>query len=351
LFLRFLLEVRKYIKFIFLILLTVIILWWFGKGLDRELVWGKVKAANWILICLAITLVSSTYLIRAYRWRTFLSPLTPVSLRETFAATTIGFSAVFLVGRAGEILRPTYLTLSDQRVKPASSFITIMIERIYDMTAVILLFSLNLLWFNPSADPTMLTQIRRTGAIMLTGALLGIISLIFYKKHFLKITTWLNKKVVNKNNLVGRIGRLVEHLLIQLAEALSVLVDKRELLITIGWSALLWGAIALANWLVLRAFGLNFGIGETIFVLGGALVGSLLPTPGGGAGGFHAATAEVLKLLGVHKDQAGAAVIILHLVVFAPALIFGIYYFFQSKVDFANLRDLVTGQTHEEVKE
>ena len=74
---------------------------------------------------------------------------------------------------------------------------------------------------------------------------------------------------------------------------------------------------------MLRAFGLNFGLTETIFVLGWSLVGSLVPTPGGAAGAFHAATAAGLIFLGVERETAAAISIVMHVVDFGPAVVFG----------------------------
>jgi hypothetical protein len=65
------------------------------------------------------------------------------AVSDLFAATTIGFSAVFLVGRAGEFVRPVVLPMRDPRVRPSASLVTILVERIYDMTAVALMFAIN----------------------------------------------------------------------------------------------------------------------------------------------------------------------------------------------------------------
>ena len=124
----------------------------------------------------------------------------------------------------------------------------------------------------------------------------------------------------------------------QLAQALRVLVNVRELAETIGWTFLLWFSIAAANLLVLRAFDLDVGFTETIFVLGWSLVGSLVPTPGGAAGAFHAATATGLLFLGVRKETAAALSIVLHLVDFGPALLFGVFYVIRGDLTWAKLR-------------
>ena len=125
-----------------------------------------------------------------------------------------------------------------------------------------------------------------------------------------------------------------------------MLTDARELLIVIGWTALLWTIIAAANFLVLRAFQLPFGVSETLFVLGWALVGSLVPTPGGAAGAFHLVTAAGLAFLGVAEAKAKSVSIVLHLVLFAPAFFFGLYYFLRSDVSLARLRELAAAEAN-----
>ena len=128
----------------------------------------------------------------------------------------------------------------------------------------------------------------------------------------------------------------------QVLAALSVLSDVRQLAISIGWTLLLWLSVALGNLLVCRAFGLQFGMSQVIFVLGWSMVGSAVPTPGGAAGAFHAATGAALVLLGVGRDQAAAVAIILHLVDFAPAALFGLFYFLRGDINIARLRALTT---------
>jgi uncharacterized protein (TIRG00374 family) len=341
---------RRYLKFIILTLVAAAVLWWFGRGLD----WASVRAAigksDWRLIALAVLIVWTTYFVRALRWRALLAPLTEASLRELFAATTVGFSAVFLIGRAGEVVRPTFLPLRDRRVRPAAAFVTIGVERIYDMVAVVVLFAVNLIWFRApnGGDATAYTRVREAGIILLVAAAVGIFALVVFKRYSRQVIDWCEARFARAPRLLKRAGGLLTHLLEQVAGALSVLVSARSLALTVGLTALLWGIIAVANWLVLRAFGLPFGVTETLFVLGWALVGSLVPTPGGAAGAFHAATAAGLIFLGVAREEAAAISIVLHLVVFAPAVVFGLYYFLQSDVSLERLRSLAASDPQEE---
>ena len=78
-------------------------------------------------------------------WRRCRQP----SLNNLFIATTVGFGAVFLFGRTGEVVRPVVLPMRDPKIRPSASFVTIMVERIYDLLAVVVLFAANLLWIKP----------------------------------------------------------------------------------------------------------------------------------------------------------------------------------------------------------
>jgi uncharacterized protein (TIRG00374 family) len=338
---------RKHLKFFILLLLAVLILWWFGRSMDLD--WAKVgrslTTADWRLLVIAVAAVSVTYLLRAYRWRTLLAPLTEAGLRPLFASTTIGFGAVFLFGRAGEVVRPVVLPLYDRRVRPAGSFVTIMVERLCDIVAVVVLFALNLLWFPaPAGQETQLAHVRTAGLILLIVAIVGVGSLIWFERRSEGAIRWLDSRFKRWRFVPNRLGRALTHLLEQLAGALKILADPRELAITLGWTIIIWLFNIAANWLVILAFGLPFGLKETIFVMGWSLVGSLVPTPGGAAGAFHAATAAGLIFLGRPPNEAAAVSILLHLVAFAPAVVWGLYYFLRGDVSFKRLQRLTTSE-------
>jgi uncharacterized protein (TIRG00374 family) len=339
---------RKHLRFILFALLAILILWWFGRSLNWTEVKRSVEAADGRLLIAAILAVCVTYWLRARRWQALLAPLATASMRELFVATTVGFSAVFLFGRGGEIVRPIVLPLRERRVRPAASFVTIGIERIYDVAAVIVLVAVNLLLFHPPTNRTAeFAHARFAGLLLLLGCVLGIGALVLFRFNSATVIGWLHERLAGRRFVPERFERGLTNLLEQLALALGVLTNLRELFVTVGWTCALWFAITLANLLVLRAFGLEFGVGETVFVMGWALVGSLVPTPGGAAGAYHGATAAALLMLGVGKNQAAATVLILHPIVFAPALIFGLYYFMRGDINIGRLRQLVSsGEAH-----
>ena len=343
---------RKYLEFAALLLLAVAIIWWFGRKLDWRQVKLSLQGSDWRLIALGAVVVLAGYLWRAIRWQAFLAPLTKASLREVWVATTVGFGAVLMIGRAAEIVRPVVLPMRDKRVRPAASFVTIMIERVYDTMTVVSIFALNLLWLKPATGSA--EDLSRTRAIGLLLVILlagGIVVLICFKRRSQRVLVWLDSKIGERGRTAARLKRALLSTLEQLATALSVLSDVRQLAISLAWTLLLWFSVALGNLLVCRAFGLPFGISHILFVLGWSMVGSVVPTPGGGAGAFHAATGAALVVLGAQREQAAAVAIILHLVDFAPAAIFGLFYFLRGEINVAALRSLISAEAVEHAVE
>ena len=334
---------RKYIEFAALCLLAAALLWWFGRNLDWIEVRQALSTADPLLLVIAILIICLAYLVRAFRWGTLLKPLGAARLADLFVATTIGFSAVFLIGRAGEVVRPVVLPMRDPRVRPGAALVTILIERIYDFVAVALVFALNLIWFKPPlALEVSFSRVRLVGLGLLGATVVGIAFLIWFRKNSTKLLDVLNRLFARWSFFPQRLAKAIASILEQLSSALRVLVNARELAETVGWTALLWLGIASANLLVLRAFHLDVGMAETIFVLGWSLLGSLVPTPGGAAGAFHAATAAGLLFLGVRKETAAALSIVLHLVDFGPAVLFGLFYFIRGDLSISRLRTLIS---------
>jgi uncharacterized protein (TIRG00374 family) len=301
---------------------------------------------------MAVLVICLSYLFRALRWGAFLKPLCPAQLSDLFAATAIGFGSLFLIGRAGEVVRPVVLPMRDPRVRPSASFVTIMVERVYDMMAVVLMFSANLLWFKPTTTlGGDFAKVRAVGVGLLIVTLLGVVILTWFRKKSTTVLAFAHRLLDRWHFIPKRLSKLIIGLLEQLAQALRVLVNARELAETITWTMLLWGAITLANLIVIRAFGIPFGLSETIFVLGWALVGSLVPTPGGAAGAFHAATAAGLLFLGIDRELAAAVSILMHAVDFGPALLFGLFYTIKGDLNFSRLRALTSSEAVEHVVE
>ncbi len=339
---------RKYLKFIILLLVAIFIFWFFGRNLDWQQVSRSLQEAQAFYIILAVFGISLGYFLRAVRWKVLLSPITETSLKELFATTTVGFAAVFFIGRMGEIVRPMWLPMRDKRVRPSAALVTLGVERIFDLAALSSFFALNLLWLeSPPGREREFENVKIFGILMLVGIVFGFIGLFVYQKYAETIIGWFENRS-DKFFISGKIKRIVISILKQLATALQILRDWRETLKVTFWTLTLWLAIALPTWFVLKAFDLPLDFSHSLFIMGFATVSSVIPTPGGAAGAFHAATAGGLIFLmgdaaGV-KERAAAVAIVMHLVYFAPALFFGLYYFFHGDISIKRIKRLLSSE-------
>lgn len=327
---------RKRLQIVVGALLGIGLIWLFVRDLDGQAALQTIRGANWPLLGAACLLTMSTYFIRAVRWRALLEPVSPgVRLINLFNVTTLGFLAVFLVGRTGEIVRPVALS-SKEHVRPSASLATILMERVFDMVTVVAFFGVDLLVFKPPlADAETISQIRTAGVLLMGVAVGSIFGLLMLHRHRVGAVDFLDRVL---EPLGRRVRKGVTSLVTHFAEALSILHDKRELLVVSAWSVLLWTVCAITNLLIFKAFGLNLTIGAAIFVLGFGLVGSLVPTPGGAAGAFHVATAGGLILLGVLENDAKSIAIVLHLIVFGSALPLGVLTLLKGGYSLSRLR-------------
>ncbi len=323
-------------------LFAVFLLWIFGRNLDWSQVGQSLRTADPIYLAIAVFIVCIGYLLRAVRWKVLLAPITETSLKELFATTTVGFAAIFLVGRAGEIVRPMWLPLRDKRVRPSAALVTIGLERVFDLVSLVGFFSFSLIWFRARAgQEAQYASIKLVGNLMLAGAIGFVVSLIIYHWRSEAIIRWATR-VTKRRFIPARVRSIVLSLMRQLAVSLSILRSGREILMVSIWTIALWFAISLPTFFVLNAFGLPLTFVDSIFVMGVASMGSLVPTPGGAAGAFHAATAGSLILIGVEPPVAAAVSILMHLIYFAPAVIFGLYYFLHGDISIERFRSLLS---------
>ncbi|HWP44925.1 MAG TPA: lysylphosphatidylglycerol synthase transmembrane domain-containing protein [Blastocatellia bacterium] len=342
---------KSRLKTISSILVGGLFVFWFARQLDWVEVWGEVGKASWHQLGMALSLLIGTYFVRVLRWRALLAPLADCSFGSLFRATVVGYSALFILGRAGElIVRPAVLSVKD-RVHPSASYATVMIERVFDMVMVVLFFAVNLVFFEyiPRDAEAMRLYgwIKGIGALLLAVAMAGVYGLSLFQRRRAGALAYLDRRT---GRLPRPLGRALMSLLRHIGEGLSVLRDARGLAATLSCTALLWLMVALAHLLVVRAFGVPYEdvpFTGAVFVMGLTMLGSVVPTPGGATGPFHTAAAGALIFLGVAGAKAASVAIILHLVIFAPATLFGLYYMLKDGLSLEGLRRIGERQVEE----
>jgi uncharacterized protein (TIRG00374 family) len=336
--------VSKNLKSVLILAIGLGLAWWFISRLDLETVGAHLRNARIWPLLLAALLINLTMFARSLRWQALLSPIRATKLSNLFAATSVGFGAIFVIGRAGEIIRPAVLSLRE-RIKPTATFATILIERLFDTTAVVSLFAANLLFFKLPPDQSntnALDAIRSVGLALLISVAVGIALLVLLR---LKAAAAIEGLKRRGDWLPKKLSYPLLNFISHLADGLSVLLNLRALAVTIFFTACVWALVSAATWLTLFAFGLNFPISHTIFVLGFGLVGSVAPTPGGSAGAFHAAAAKGLEFLGLDPNLAASIAIVYHLIAFGPPFVIGLFYLIRDDISLGQLREMIASET------
>lgn len=320
-------------------LLAVAVFAWFLSHANLAEVWAQVQRARVDLLLASFGAVVLTYVIRAWRWRYLLKPIGPTRFRTAFRTTVIGFAALgVLPARAGDVLRP-YLLARQEGLSVSATIATILLERVLDLMAVLVLLAAYVWWIaDPATIPAGLLrpiEISSAAAAALAVALMAIMWVL--ATHPERI-----------GGLVLAAGRVLPRAaaerLAELARTFSggfaAARDPRGLAAAIAWSFPLWLAIAAEVWLVTIAFDIAMPFTGTFLVQALLVIGVAAPTPGG-VGTYHEAyRIGVTAFFGAAEDAAVAAAIVTHAISYIPVVLTGVLFMVQDGLSFGRLREL-----------
>jgi len=321
---------RNILKTAIVIGLAVGLMALFLRNADLGQVWASVTAARTDYLLLALMLTSLTFLVRAERWQYLLAPLGPTRFSVVFRTTVIGFAAsAVLPARAGEVIRP-FLLARREGLSATAAFATILVERILDLVAVLLLLAAFLIWFDPgleAKDSAVFSAIRFGALVMAPMAVGALLVMFFMAEHPERLQAWLLKA---EAWLPARIATIIAKFARMFAEGFAVVRRPERLVAALGWSLVLWISIAAGIWAVSAAFGIAMSLTGSWLMLAPLVVGVAVPTPGG-VGGFHEAyRIGATAFFGADNDTAVGAAIVLHAISVGPVTIAGLLFMLQD---------------------
>ena len=266
---------------------------------------------GWLFASIIATFAG--YWLRAIRWQVLLAPLKAVRILPLFSITLVGFAAIFLFGRAGEIARPVWLARRE-KIALSGSVATIIVERFLDVLMLILSFALALFAAEvPQGSSSILATLKDAAWIIAAVAICGLIALFIARSN----TAWVLRTIPFR-----RVRSWVDSFL----QGLSFLQNGRSLGLVLLQSAVLWVAIALQFWFML--LGMNFPVSAALasLVMVGTAIGSIAQIPAIG-GGFQAGYVFCMTaILQVPLEQAIATSLMATVVSFAPTLLISLLF-------------------------
>jgi glycosyltransferase 2 family protein len=279
----------------------LVLLAWAGlrhRGFD----WGVFRATlaglEWGWLAAGFALVLASYAGRALRWAVLIRPLRPnASLWGLISATAVGFTALTILGRAGEFVRP-YLISLKERVPLSSQLAALLLERIYDLLMALVLFGFALSRIRHSevhAGPALSWVLAVGGWV---AAAVGVVCLVLLVAMG-QFSGVMRARVLGALRILpARYYRRFEETADSFVQGVASTGDRRSLLELTAYTVLEWAILAASIGCILRAFGgaVPFGLVDVLIFMGFLAFGAVIQIPGVG-GGVQVVTILVLTEL------------------------------------------------------
>lgn len=306
--------------------ISALLLWWVFRGEDLGAIARQLAAANPLLLILAGAIATSGGLIRALRWRLLLEPLgVPTSLHSRWAALNIGLMVTnVLPGRFGEIVRPFALS----RMAPVSmsgALGTIVLERLLDMVALLLLLLATLL--SPAFPEDATVMGRSIGAavsaviIVAAAALVGIGILLLWPSGLTRMVRPIARL------LPGHVEDAVVSRIQSFLSGLELMRRPVALMKALLWSLALWIWMAASFWVGFAAFGIDLGAAAAMFTQCAVSIFVAIPAAPGFIGTMQAGVSvSVHDVFGIPTGPTLSLAVGYHIAGFIPVTLLGFYY-------------------------
>lgn len=314
------------------------------EGFESAEFWSSIKHVNWRWMFVTAVLMILAYYGRALRWAVMIEPLgrrpSPWNL---FKATTIGFAAVVLLGRPGELVRP-YLIAQSEKVPFASQLAAWLIERVYDILMVVGLFGFALAYVGRKGDDAP----RAARLAMQTGGWVAGIGAVICLVVLFALHRWSGDLHSRLSEVLKALGFNVppplEEKLQALSDGLHATRRFSSVLRLFAWSILEWAVIAAGYVAFFKAFPetAGFSLAQTLVYLGFVAFGSIIQIPGIGGGIQVVSTVVLVEFFGVRLESATGISILVWAVAMLLVIPIGLAFALQDGIRLAKLRSITS---------
>ena len=321
------------------------------QGFSWDRLADSVQQARVSLLLLALVSIFVCYLIRALRWVRFSRYLGRPTFGNVFRSTLIGFTAVFLLGRVGEPIRPLLIARKD-RLPISGTFGIYALERVFDTASTAVIAALSLLLFptrlSPGAGNTAWeARMHTTGLVLLAGSFAAVIFLVYFRLHGAGA---LERRLAGWRAATGWKQRAAG-LLAGFGEGLQAIRTFPDLVAAVVYSTAHWILVALIYLWVARSFGgrlAELDFSGAMVVLAFTMVGSTVQLPAVGGGSQAASFLAFTVVFGVEKEPAAAAAIMAWLISFTACSLVGVPLLIREGWSMGELRRLARAEAEAE---
>lgn len=222
---------------------------------------SQLAQAEWRKIAIALGCIYVCYVIRSVRWALLLRHNKKVGLFTLLGTQVIGFTAIALLGRVAEPVRP-YLVAKRTGLTFSSQVAVYLVERLLDAGAMVLIFSSVILltaWFGAPGALPHVEVMKKVSYGALTTTIAGALFLVAVRMAGGVIASFFERafSAVSKG-----LGRAIGEKIRAFRTGLNTLRTPADFAIAMAVSLSMWGLITVAYLEITTAFVANPQLAE-----------------------------------------------------------------------------------------
>jgi uncharacterized protein (TIRG00374 family) len=286
-----------------------------GAEFDWDLFLSTLSRIDPAWLTASALLILVSYAGRALRWQVMLRPIKPdAGFWNLLSATVIGFAALVVLGRPGELVRP-YLISVKERVTFSSQVAMWLLERIYDLLIVLILFGVALTQVKPETGlgSSLQAALRTGGYVAAILALVSVAILVFVGTFSETAQRRLSQAL---EAVPERYRVRIEQVLHSFAGGMASTSNRYFVMQLVAYSVAEWAVIVGGIYFLLRAYPptAHFSLMDTLVFAGCVSFGNAVQIPGIGGGLQVVAVIVLTELFGLQLEAATGMAIMLWLV-------------------------------------
>lgn len=310
-------HVRRWLYMLSSVLIGALFLYLTARNVDLEQALATIYAINgWWIMPLTLVYIL-TFILRGLRWQLMFPDESRPSLRHAIDAFMIGrVCNNFLPGRLGELIRATVMGKILPRVGLSGSVATIVLEKIFDAFAVLVLLGVAL-FFAPL--PPWLSNAGLAMIIVLPAMLLALVIVDKADAHISHPS-----EGATSAGIIVRLMAFVRQILQKFSTGLFALRTAHHFTLLSALTLFIWGWEVIILFICLQAFSIPVPFTAALVTLVFLCVGSMLPAAPGFIGTYQLFIVAALQLYSIPDTNAFALSVFLNLYVIILTLILGV---------------------------
>ncbi|MDG2129429.1 MAG: lysylphosphatidylglycerol synthase transmembrane domain-containing protein [Fuerstiella sp.] len=314
---------KRAIGLIIGIVVSVVCFAYSMKGTSLADLRAGFQQANYLTLPLMLAMLFGFYWLKAMRWSWLLKPVTSLTTRRLFPPLLIGFAANnILPAHLGEFVR-VFVVRKQHQVPFSTVFSTVVLERIFDVVAILGLFSVGLMFTSDLPD-----DYRRNALFLAAGCVFVVICVAIYliwTDWFLRLT----ERVIGWVPFIPEAltGKILDMLRAG-AHGLAALRSGRAVFLIMLNSIAQWLLNGLLAYTALRAFHVPVTPSAGLIITGVIAIGVTIPSSPGYFGVIQYCFAISMAAQGLDIDPSlvlGAS-LYYHISMYIPVTVLGVHY-------------------------